>query len=57
MSAPSLFLKEHLQLPEDLWKQLDYHDIYLTGEEAVKFGVATELGEFAPPAGSQVYKV
>jgi ATP-dependent protease ClpP protease subunit len=49
--------REHLKLPEDLWKQLDYHDLYLTGEEAVKYGIATELGEFSPPAGTAIYRV
>ena len=34
----------------------EHHDVYLTGEEAVKYGIATELGEFAPPLGTQVYK-
>jgi len=50
-------LREHIKMPDELWQSLEYHDVYLTGEEAVKYGIATELGEFAPPLGTQVYKV
>jgi ATP-dependent Clp protease protease subunit len=49
--------RENIQMPEELWTELDHHDLYLTGEEAVKYGLATELGDFAPPAGTQVYRV
>jgi ATP-dependent protease ClpP protease subunit len=49
--------REHLKLPDDLWKQLEYHDLYLTGEEAVKYGIATKLGDFEPPAGTAIYRV
>ena len=50
-------LREHIKMPDELWQALEHHDVYLTGEEAVKYGIATELGEFAPPLGKQVYKV
>jgi ATP-dependent Clp protease, protease subunit len=49
--------REHLKLPDDLWKQIEYHDVYITGEEAVEFGLATQLGEFSPPPGTAIYKV
>ena len=32
------------------------HDPFLTGEEAAKFGIATELGDFSPPPGTQISK-
>jgi ATP-dependent Clp protease protease subunit len=50
-------LKTHVKMPDELWKQLENHDLYLTGEDGVKFGIATELGDFAPPVGTQIYKV
>ena len=50
-------LKAHIKMPDELWHQLENHDLYLTGEEAVKFGIATELGDFAPPPSTQIYKV
>jgi ATP-dependent protease ClpP protease subunit len=50
-------LRAHITMPNELWKQLENHDLYLTGEEAVKFGVATDLGDFSPPLGTQIYKL
>jgi ATP-dependent protease ClpP protease subunit len=50
-------LRAHITMPNKLWKQLENHDLYLTGEEAVKFGVATDLGDFSPPLGTQIYKL
>jgi ATP-dependent Clp protease protease subunit len=50
-------VREHVKLPDELWKELSFHDVYLSGTEAVKFGIATEIGEFAPPAGVQVYNL
>ena len=50
-------LRTHVKMPDDLWKQLENHDLYLTGKEAVEFGSATELGDFAPPVGTQIRKV
>ena len=47
-------LRTHLRLPEDLWTQFGYHDVYLTGIDAVAYGMADEIGEFSPPAGAKV---
>jgi ATP-dependent Clp protease, protease subunit len=49
--------RQHLKMPDELWKQLEFHDIYLTAEEAAKYGLATEIGEFSPPPGMQIYRV
>jgi ATP-dependent Clp protease, protease subunit len=48
-------LRERIKLPDELWTELKYHDVYLSGDEAVKFGIADEIAEFAPPLGTQVY--
>jgi ATP-dependent Clp protease protease subunit len=50
-------IRSHVNLPPELMTQLQYHDIYLTGEEAVKFGIADEIAEFSPPAGTQVFNI
>jgi ATP-dependent Clp protease, protease subunit len=50
-------LREHLKLPQELWDRHQHHEVYLTGEEAVKCGLATELGEFSPPPDAKIYKV
>jgi ATP-dependent Clp protease, protease subunit len=50
-------LKAHLRLPDEKWLIHEHHDLWLTAEEAVQCGLATEIGDFAPPAGSVVYNV
>lgn len=47
-------LRSHLRLPEELWVQFNYHDVYLTGTDAVEYGIADEIGEFSPPPGQVV---
>ena len=47
-------LRAHLELPIELWTQFDYHDVYLTGTDAVKYGLADEIAEFSPPAGVKI---
>lgn len=50
-------IRQHVNFPSELWDALKTHDIYISGDEAVKYGVATAIGEFAPPAGSPVYNL
>lgn len=47
-------LRAHLGLPEELWTQFGYHDVFLSGEDAVKYGMADAIGEFSPPIGVRV---
>lgn len=47
-------LRTHLRLSEDLWTQFRFHDVYLSGTDAVACGMADEIGEFSPPAGVRV---
>jgi len=48
-------LKAHVKWPKETWSELDQNDITFSGEEAVKYGIADEVGEFAPPKGTQVF--
>jgi len=50
-------LREHLTLDEGDWKALPYRDLWLSGEEAVKAGLADEIGEFSPPPGTRLYTI
>jgi len=50
-------LRERLTFPDNLWAQLDHHDLYLSATEAVQFGIAQEIDEFSPPAGAKVFNV
>jgi len=47
-------LRAHLRLPDELWTQFLYHDVYLSGEDAVEYGLADSIGEFSPPRGTKV---
>jgi ATP-dependent Clp protease protease subunit len=50
-------LRYHLKMPDDLWEVHKTADLWLSAEEAVKYGLATKIAEFAPPFGSQVFNV
>jgi ATP-dependent Clp protease protease subunit len=50
-------LKKHTKLPLELWTELDHHDVYLSGKEAVQFGLANEIAEFSPPLGTQLFNI
>lgn len=47
-------LRERSNLPQEIWNQLEHHDVYISGSDAVKYGLADEIGEFAPPPGTKV---
>lgn len=46
--------RDHLTLPEELWKRLDYDDLILSAEDAMKYGLVDEIGDFTPDRGAVV---
>jgi ATP-dependent protease ClpP protease subunit len=50
-------LRAHINLPPALWTEIEHRDLYISGQEAVDFKMADEIGEFAPPPGTQVYNL
>ena len=48
-------LRAHLKLPDDLWDVHKVADLWLSAEEAIKYGLATEIADFAPPKGTQLF--
>lgn len=51
-------LREHLRLPEGKWTSLQNNaDLTFLADEAVAIGLATEIGDFSPPPGSQIFNV
>jgi ATP-dependent Clp protease, protease subunit len=48
---------DHVTLPPELLAALEHHDVYVSADEAVQFGIADKIGEFAPPPGTQVYNI
>jgi ATP-dependent Clp protease protease subunit len=50
-------VRAHVKFPPEFWDALAHHDIYVSGKEAVDFGIADEIGEFSPPPGVQVFNL
>lgn len=50
-------VRAHVNFPPEVWEHINRHDIYISGEDAVKFGMANEIAEFSPPAGVHVFNV
>ncbi len=46
--------RQDLKLPKKIWTQLKHHDVYIPGRDAVEYGLADEIAEFAPPVGTKV---
>jgi len=49
--------RQHIKFPPELWASIEHHDVYVSGSDAVKFGIADEIAEFSPPAGTQVFNI
>ena len=50
-------LREHVKFPDELWIEMQYHDLHLSAEEAITYGIAQEFGDFGPSVGSPVYNL
>ena len=50
-------VREHVQFPPEMWTVINGHELYISGEDAVKYGVADSIGEFVPPGGTQVFNI
>ena len=48
-------LRDHLTLSAEQWELYERHMLWLTAEAAVQAGLATEIGNFSVPAGTQIY--
>lgn len=48
-------LRKHVNITDDQWSDLRNHEFWFTAEDAVKSGLATEIGEFAPPKGQRLF--
>lgn len=50
-------IREHATLPKDKWRDLDKTNLWLTAEEAVRYGVAHEVADFAAPPGTMIFSI
>lgn len=48
-------LESRIAFSEQQWSALRHHELWFSSGDAVKGGIATSLGEFAPPRGAPVY--
>jgi ATP-dependent protease ClpP protease subunit len=44
-----------LSLPDEVWIQLQHHDVNISSEDAIKYKIAQEIGEFSPPLDSKIF--
>jgi ATP-dependent Clp protease, protease subunit len=47
--------RENMRLPEEVWSDLTYHDVNISGEDAIQYGIADGLGDFSPPADAKIF--
>jgi ATP-dependent Clp protease protease subunit len=50
-------LREHIQMPEEKWSHFNHNDLWFSSEDAVEFGIAHEIADFKPPAGTKLYNL
>jgi ATP-dependent Clp protease protease subunit len=48
-------LRSRTRLPEEVWGRMATGDVYLSGYDAVAYGLADEIAEFSPPHGTRIY--
>lgn len=50
-------LKEHTKIPADKWEMHKYTDVWFSANDAVNYGIADSLDDFAPPLGTKLINV
>lgn len=50
-------LRERASVPEELISARRVREVHFTPEDALKFGIAHRLGEFAIPVGVQIFQI
>lgn len=49
--------RERTTLTPEQWNTHRYGDLWLSAHEALAAGIATEIGEFAPPTGYRIFNI
>jgi ATP-dependent Clp protease protease subunit len=49
-------LRKHITMPEEKWTALE-DNLWLSAQDAVKFGIADEIAEFAPPPNTKLFNI
>jgi ATP-dependent Clp protease protease subunit len=49
-------LREHItNMPAEKWAHFNHNDLWFSADDAVKFGIADGIAEFAPSGGTKIY--
>lgn len=47
-------LRDHINMPANRWAHFNRNDLWFSAEQAVKYGIAHEIGDFAAPADAKI---
>ncbi len=50
-------LREHINMPENRWAHFSHNDLWFSAEQAVKYGIAHEIGDFVVPADAKIWTI
>jgi ATP-dependent Clp protease, protease subunit len=50
-------LREHLTMPDELWEVHRVTDLWLSAQEALEYGLVTEIADFSPTFGKPIYNL
>lgn len=50
-------LRESSKLPKVFWDQLERCDVYFNSKQAIEWGIADSIGDFAPASGAPFFNV
>lgn len=56
-SVTDAILRQQITMPDDKWEFRNKADLTITAEEALKYGIITEIGHFMPPKGAPLFNV
>jgi ATP-dependent Clp protease, protease subunit len=48
-------LREHINMPANRWAHFSRNDLWFSAEQAVKYGIAHEIGDFVAPADAKIW--
>jgi ATP-dependent protease ClpP protease subunit len=48
-------LREHINMPANRWAHFSRNDLWFSAEQAVKYGIAHEISDFAVPADAKIW--
>jgi ATP-dependent Clp protease, protease subunit len=50
-------IKAVTNIPKKTWEDININDVYISAQEALKYGICDEIADFSPPLGTMIYMV